>query len=119
MFEIKPRENQNLRVNIFELTRKQLTSIILFSVEMGGRRQNKNIDLLSSSVAGPAPATPEGSNLLFGERFMFLMVAYVTAGALHVQLTVSHLATDAFTAEEEEEQQEALHGEARQGAAKL
>ena len=32
MFEIKPRENQNLQVKIFELTRKFLTSIIFLAI---------------------------------------------------------------------------------------
>ena len=74
----------------------ELVGLLLYTIWFG------NVVLL-------LPATPEGSNLLFGERFMFLMVAYVTAGALHVQLTVSHLATDAFTADEEEEQQFFCH----------
>eukprot|EP01045_Picozoa_sp_COSAG04_P024083 COSAG04_NODE_2958_length_3346_cov_4.979366_2_plen_167_part_00 len=43
------------------------------------------------------------------ERFGFLMISYITAGILHVQLTVSHLATDAFTEEEEEEEQWVVH----------
>jgi delta8-fatty-acid desaturase len=55
------------------------------------------------------PPTPEGSSFLMGERFWFLMVSYITAGILHVQLTVSHLATDAFTAEEEEAEQFVSH----------
>jgi len=39
------------------------------------------------------------------ERIPFLFIAYITAGILHVQLTISHLATDAFTAEEDEKLQ--------------
>ena len=37
------------------------------------------------------------------------MISYITAGILHVQLTVSHLATNAFTEEEEEEEQWVAH----------
>ena len=55
------------------------------------------------------PPTPEGSSMLLGERFLFTMVCYITAGILHVQLTVSHLATDAFTADEEEAEQFFCH----------
>lgn len=74
----------------------ELLGLLLYTIWFG------NVVLL-------LPATPEGCSFLFGERFLFLMVAYITAGVLHVQLTVSHLATDAFTAEEEEAEQFFCH----------
>jgi cytochrome b involved in lipid metabolism len=39
------------------------------------------------------------------ERLLFVLIAYSVAGILHVQLTISHLATDSFTAEEDEKEQ--------------
>jgi delta8-fatty-acid desaturase len=36
------------------------------------------------------------------ERLLFVLIAYCTAGILHVQLTISHLATEALTPEEDE-----------------
>ncbi len=39
------------------------------------------------------------------ERVAFVLVSYIVAGILHVQLTISHLATDSFTAEEDEKEQ--------------
>lgn len=44
-------------------------------------------------------------NKFYGERILFVLVAYIVAGILHVQLTISHLATDSFTAEEDEQEQ--------------
>jgi len=39
------------------------------------------------------------------ERVAFVLTAYIIAGILHVQLTISHLATNSFTAEEDEKEQ--------------
>jgi fatty acid desaturase/predicted heme/steroid binding protein len=39
------------------------------------------------------------------EQLAFVLTAYITAGILHIQLTISHLATDCFTAEEDEKEQ--------------
>ncbi|GFH49046.1 delta-8 fatty acid desaturase [Chaetoceros tenuissimus] len=39
------------------------------------------------------------------ERLPFVLVAYIVAGILHIQLTISHLATNSFTAEEDEKEQ--------------
>jgi fatty acid desaturase len=39
------------------------------------------------------------------ERLPFVLVSYIVAGILHIQLTISHLATDSFTAEEDEVEQ--------------
>ena len=69
-------------------------------------------------VDTPPPATAAAvddadawslGTLLASERFWFLMVSYVTAGILHIQLTISHLALDAFTAAEEEAEQFVYH----------
>lgn len=47
-----------------------------------------------------------GTSLLpSNERVAFVFVSYIVAGILHVQLTISHLATDSFTAEEDEKEQ--------------
>ncbi len=43
------------------------------------------------------------------ERIPFVLIAYMMAGVLHIQLTISHLATDAFTAEEDEHLQFFAH----------
>mmetsp|Transcript_416 Transcript_416/g.499 ORF Transcript_416/g.499 Transcript_416/m.499 type:complete len:303 (-) Transcript_416:215-1123(-) len=43
------------------------------------------------------------------ERIPFVLVSYMMAGVLHIQLTISHLATDAFTAEEDEHLQFFAH----------
>ena len=45
------------------------------------------------------------SYLPIKERVPFVFVAYIVAGILHIQLTISHLATDSFTAEEDEKEQ--------------
>ena len=74
----------------------ELTGLLLYAIWFG------NLVLL-------LPPAPDESSLLMSERFWFLMVSYITAGILHVQLTVSHLATDAFTAEEEENEQFVCH----------
>ena len=39
------------------------------------------------------------------ERMPFVLVSYIVAGILHIQLTISHLATNSFTAEEDEKEQ--------------
>ena len=39
------------------------------------------------------------------ERFPFVLISYIVAGILHVQLTISHLATESFTPEEDEKEQ--------------
>jgi len=39
------------------------------------------------------------------EQIMFVLISYSIAGILHIQLTISHLATDTFTAEEDEREQ--------------
>ena len=43
--------------------------------------------------------------LPFHERLPFVLISYMTAGILHIQLSISHLATDAFTPEEDEKLQ--------------
>lgn len=39
------------------------------------------------------------------EIIPFVLISYIVAGILHIQLTISHLATDSFTAEEDEKEQ--------------
>lgn len=47
--------------------------------------------------------------LPYEERIPFVLISYMMAGVLHVQLTISHLATDAFTADEDERLQFFAH----------